>query len=220
MEQTELIRLWQAYDKRLDEHLLVNRQNTLAITQLKVQALLTSMQPAKLALIVFGLLWVGAIDFILIQTFSVALSFFWISALLQVLITKLAIVIYLYQVVLIRQVDITLPIVETQHKLARLKSSTLWVTRLLFLQLPLWTTFYLNKTMLENMTLGWLVFLFTVIGLFVFAAIWLFRNIRMENRNKKWFRLLFTGKEWTPLLKAMELLEQVAEARDAEKEMP
>ena len=44
---------------------------------------------------------------------------------------------------------------------------------------------------------------------FTFIAIWLFVNIKYENRNKKWFQLIFSGKEWIPLMKSMELLEQV-----------
>jgi hypothetical protein len=47
-----------------------------------------------------------------------------------------------------------------------------------------------------------------------YVAIWLFFNIKYENRNKKWFKFIFTGKEWTPLMKAMELLEQTEEYKD------
>ncbi|MEO6453117.1 MAG: hypothetical protein ABIN97_03545 [Ginsengibacter sp.] len=47
--------------------------------------------------------------------------------------------------------------------------------------------------------------------LFTYIAIWLFFNIRYENKNKKWFKLIFNGKEWTPLMKSMELLQQVEE---------
>jgi len=49
---------------------------------------------------------------------------------------------------------------------------------------------------------------------FIVIAIWLFFNIKYENRNKKWFQLIFSGKEWTPLMKSMELLEQVEEYKD------
>jgi hypothetical protein len=47
--------------------------------------------------------------------------------------------------------------------------------------------------------------------IFTVTAVWLFINIRFENRNQKWFRVLFRGKEWTPLMKAMDLLEQTNE---------
>jgi hypothetical protein len=47
-----------------------------------------------------------------------------------------------------------------------------------------------------------------------YVAIWLFFNIRYENRNKKWFKFIFIGKEWTPLMKSMELLEQIEDYKD------
>jgi hypothetical protein len=61
----------------------------------------------------------------------------------------------------------------------------------------------------------WNVFQWLITGsvslAFVIAAIWLFFNIKFENRDKKWFKLIFNGKEWTPLIKSMELLEQLDE---------
>jgi hypothetical protein len=45
-------------------------------------------------------------------------------------------------------------------------------------------------------------------SVFVAITIWLFVQIRYENRNKRWFRLLFRGREWDPLMQAMETLEE------------
>jgi hypothetical protein len=85
------------------------------------------------------------------------------------------------------------------------------VARLLFLQTPVWTTFYWSKGMLENGNI-WLIALQVIItALFTYPAIWLFINIKYENRDKKWFRLIFSGKEWDPVIKSMELLNQVSE---------
>jgi len=59
----------------------------------------------------------------------------------------------------------------------------------------------------------WNVFQWLITGsvtlAFAIAAIWLFFNIKFENKDKKWFRLLFTGIEWNPLVKSMELLSQI-----------
>jgi hypothetical protein len=126
-----------------------------------------------------------------------------------VALTAMALLVYLYQLITISQVDITDPIIRTQEKLASLKTSTLWITRILFLQLPVWTTFWWNETMLTDWSiLQWVVTLFFTFS-FTLIAIWLFFNIKYEHRNKKWFQLIFSGKEWTPLMKSMELLEQV-----------
>jgi hypothetical protein len=57
-------------------------------------------------------------------------------------------------------------------------------------------------------TIQWILPIFMT-GSFAFIALWLFFNIKYENRNKKWFQLIFSGKEWAPIMKSMELLDQV-----------
>jgi hypothetical protein len=211
MEDTEIINLWRTYGQRLEESLQLNTKNAVEITRLKVKSFLNSMKPWKLFTIAVGIIWVGLVDVLIINTFPAANWFFIISAGIQVLLTKLAIVIYLYQLILIHQADISEPILETQHKLARLKSTTIWVTRILFLQLPVWTTFYWNRSMLANGNMVLYILQIVITLSFTFAAIWLFRNIKYENKDKKWFRLIFEGREWNPVLKSIELLNQVKE---------
>ncbi|MGO4290587.1 hypothetical protein [Chitinophaga sp. RAB17] len=213
MEDTEMIHLWKSYDKKLEENLSFNRQNAADITHMKVQSALASMKPLKIFTILIGIIWVIWVDSILISTFHIANPFFLVSAGIQVLLTKLAIGIYLYQLLLIQQVDINAPVLDTQEKLSKLKSSTLWCARLLFLQLPVWTTFYWNQSMLDNSN-GWLYALQIMVTVsFTYLAIWLFVNIRYKNSHKKWFHFIFNGKEWNPVIKAMELLHQVQEYR-------
>lgn len=214
MEDNQIIELWKSYDKKLEESLVLNRQNAEAITRVKVQSIVRSMKPVKIFMILAGILWVGFVDVLIVNLFSVANPFFLISAGIQVLLTKLAIGIYLYQLILIQQVDIDEPVLATQEKIARLKASTIWVTRLLFLQLPVWTTFYWNAGMLKNGNPVLYLIQALVTGLFTFLAIWLFRNINYANRDKKWFKLIFNGKEWNPVIKSMELLGQIHEYRN------
>lgn len=204
MQDTELINLWKSYDKKLDENLSFNKKNAEQITKLKVQSLLASMRPLKIFTSIIGIVWVGFVDILIINLFMVANPFFLISAIIQVLLTKLAIGIYLYQLILIHHIDISEPIVETQEKLAHLKSSTLWVARFLFLQLPVWTTFYLNESMLEDGNM--FLYALQLIGTLslTLMATWLFRNIKYDNRDKKWFQFLFSGAEWTPIIKSLE----------------
>ncbi len=216
MENTDIINLWKSYDKKLEENLVLNKKNAADITKLKVHSLLQSMKPLKIFTILIGILWIGFIDTLIISSFRIGSPYFLISAIIQVVLTKLAIGIYLYQLILIQKVDISKPILNTQEKLSRLKSSTLWVTRLLFLQLPVWTTFYLNESMLTNQNIWLYILQFLVTASFSYIAIWLFFNIRYENRDKKWFRLIFEGKEWTPIIKSIELYEEIEEFKRQE----
>jgi hypothetical protein len=213
MEEAALLNLWKAYDKKLETSLAFNRKNAEDITKIKIRSLLGSMRPLKILAILTGLLWVGSIDVLIISTYQVATPFFLISAGIQVLLTKMAIGVYLYQLILIHQTDITAPILETQHKLAKLKTSTLWVTRLLFLQLPVWTTFYWNRSMLENGHAILYLIQFLITLSMTYLVVWLFLNIRYENREKKWFRLILGGAEWDPVMKSFDLLNQTEELK-------
>ena len=202
MEDTKLINLWNSYDEKFNDSYLLIQKNTLDISRLKVKNFLSSMQPIKIFTVLVGIIWVGIIGTVIINLFIFAYSkvslFFLFSAGIQVLLTAIAIVVYIYQLILIYQVDISEPVLKTQETLARLKTSTLWVTRILFLQLPVWTTFYLHESVIKSGNVPYLIINGVITLSFVYISIWLFLNIKYENRNKKWFRLIFDGKEWTP----------------------
>lgn len=218
MKELELKKLWQTTHDKLEENIVLNKKNTRDITRMNVQHLLGSMKPLKIFTLVIGFLWVGFggmfLGSIYLHSFSEANKFFLFSGSIQVGLTAMAIFVYLYQIITIYQVDVTDSIINTQKKISTLKITTLWVHRILFLQLPVWTTFWWNETIMNDWgVLQWSIRLFFTVS-FTAVAIWLFINIKYENRNKKWFQLLFHGKEWTPLMKSMELLEQVEEYKD------
>ena len=211
MEDKDILSLWRSYDERLQESLVLNRKNAEEITRIKVQSFLSSMKPMKLLTIIVGLLWVCLVDTVLVASFHVASPFFYISMGIQVLLTKIAIGVYLYQLYLLNKADVSEPVLNTQERIAQLKSSTIWVTRLLFLQLPVWTTFFWSGSFFAEAAAWQIAIPVTITALFTWAAVWLFVHIRFENKDKKWFRLIFRGKEWDPMLKANELLKQVQE---------
>lgn len=213
MEPSEIINLWKAYDRKLEASLLLNQSNAIELTRLKTKSLLSSMTPLKLFTIIVGMLWVSIggtlVSHLFVHAYVSVSPFFLYSATFQLLLTAIAIVIYLYQLVLIHQVDITDTLIKTQKRLAQLKSSTLWVARILLLQLPAWTTFYWSMDLFKSGHLPY-IFLNSVVTLMAIAvSLWLFINIRYENKEKKWFKLIFEGKEWTPVIKAIELHKEI-----------
>jgi hypothetical protein len=215
MDATNIIGLWKAYDQKLTHSLQLNKKLAAEVTWLKVESLLGSMKPIKIFTIVVGVVWVLFVDLLIVGGWGKASPYFLTAAIIQVVLSKLAIGIYIYHLVLINQINIYEPVLATQQKLARLKTTTLWITRLLFLQLPVWTFFYISPSMLQNATWVFYTVQVSVTGLSIAASWWLFRNIRYENRDKKWFRLLFAGKDWQPAIRAMELLRELD---DFEKE--
>jgi hypothetical protein len=218
MNEFELKKLWQVSNDKLEKSSLIVSANTEAISRMSAHNFIGSMKLIKIITLLIGIIWVGigatVLSQIYIHAFSEANKFFLISASVQVLLTAIAVIIYVYQLIKIYQVELSDPILITQKRIAQLKMSTLWSARILMLQLPVWTTFWWNETMLtEWSVLQWIpVTLCTL--LFGFAAIWLFFNIKYENRNKKWFKLIFNGSEWTPLMKSMQILEQIGDYDD------
>jgi len=218
INEIELKKLWQTTNEKLEESIVLNRENADEISKMKVHNFLSSMKPIKIFTLLVGVLWVGIAGTVVINlfisTFYSVNLFFLFSAAIQIGLTAIALYIYIYQLVTINQVDLSEPILKTQKRITNLKTSSLWVTRILFLQLPVWTTFHLNASMLESG--NWMLWIFqSIITLsFTYIAIWLFFNIKYENKDKKWFKLIFNGKEWTPLMKAMELSEQIEDYKD------
>jgi hypothetical protein len=215
MNEMELKSLWQANNEKLAQILVINKANAEDITRIKVHRFLGSMKPIKIFTVLVGVLWVGfgisVLSSIYFNSFWLANKFFLFSATIQVLLTAIALLIYFYQLIKIYHVEMFDSIFQTQKTLAKLKISTLWATRILILQLPVWTTFWWNETMLANWNLWQWTITVLVTLVFTFVALWLFFNIKYENRHKKWFNFIFNGQEWTPLIKSMDLLEQVDE---------
>lgn len=207
MTDNELKLLWQQSDRKLDDILAFTRHNREEITRIKLEGTIRGMRPAKWVALSLGLAWVVGMDILLFTVLWHATSFLFVSALIQILVTKLAILIYMYQLAVIDRIDFDGPIVLTMRRLSKLRSMTMLSTRVLLLQLPVWTTFYITDDMIQHAPWwGW-VLQGAVTLSFTLAAIWLFFNIRLENKDRTWFRLLFAGREWQPILKAMELYE-------------
>ena len=207
MQESELIALWRSYNQKLEENLVLNRQNASAITLIKIKSLVSSMVPMKIFVIATGSLWVTFLSAVLYRTFDYASPFFWFSIATHVILLAFVIGLYVYQVALIYQTDLGEALLKTQYRLAYLKSSTLWIYKLMFLHAPVWTTFSIQKKMFEHPV--WLTVQIITTLVFLVLALWLFFNIKYENRGKKWFKLIFRGKDWDPVIRSMEMLKEI-----------
>ena len=212
MEDIALKEMWANYDKKLEKSLALNHR---LITEIQTQKARTALRPLKtikIIAVVLGILW----SLLLLVLVCLALStmtyyrhFFVVSALAIITTTVAAIVVYIRQVILIQQIDNSMNVVETQRKLASLQSSTINIARILFLSAPFYTTFYINKSMFEHGTIGLWVLQLTVTTVFTAASIWIYRNARMENADKRWFKFIFGSSEWTSVVKAMNFLKEI-----------
>ncbi len=208
MNENEIKNLWQISNEKTERSHFISNKKTEEITRMKAKNMLSSMKPVKIFTLIAGILWTIILGSVIVNLFIHAYDkvslFFLYSATIQELLTVIAIAVYIYQLKLIYKIDFSEPVLKIQENLSKLKMSTLAVTRVLFLQLPVWTTFYLSGSIFVNGNMALLIIQGIVTLAFTFAAIWLFISIKYENRNKKWFKLIFRGKEWQPILQAME----------------
>ena len=126
------------------------------------------------------------------------------------LFSVLAIAVYIRQIVLINQINLSESIVDVQEELAVLKASTINIARILWLQLPFYTTFYWSSEWIHRDLNFWFA-AFPVTLLFTALAIWLYRNISYKNAEKKWFRILLGNTEWGSVIRAIKYQKEIEE---------
>ncbi len=216
MQDTELQNIWKEYDRKLDESKLLNLQSWALnlrsfemIQQHKAKSKLNKLVAIKTWVALLGIAWVAFLVFLIIHSLTIAKILFVISAGVTALVTLVAVIVYFKHIVIIQSIDNTDAVVEVQKKIARLQSSTLQITRILFLQAPFHTIWFYNIYDVANGLPAFWFISFPVTLLFTVGTIWLYRNINIKNKNKKWFQLLFGTPEWTYVIKAGEFIDEI-----------
>ena len=78
------------------------------------------------------------------------------------------------------------------------------------LQLPFWTTFYLSDRWFpSNIGVPYLIFQVLLTGGFTYLAYWLYRNQKVENLDKKWYKTLLAGSGGKPVKKKLEFYKEI-----------
>ncbi len=222
MNDTDLKYLWQTGNNQIAINQKADKSSLDKLTKRNVSHFLSSMKPIKIFTLLAGLLWVLGIGYVLIKLTIIAYDqvspYFLYSAFFQVMLTAMAVILYIIQLSTLYSIDFNKPVVILQKTLINLKASTLNVTKILILQLPFWTTFYWNESMFKNGTLPLFILQGAVTISFTCLAIWLFFNLKYENADKWWFKLLLQGKEWEPLITSIGILNDMEEGGASDKD--
>jgi hypothetical protein len=220
MDDNELKNIWKDYDRRLEEARVLNLQSWAlnlqcfeALQRRKMQSKLGRLALFKIMVIVLGLPWTALLSYLFMHSLSWPRLFFSIpvSAGALFIFNLYAIAAYIQQLVLIRRINNSESIVDTQLRLAGLQSATLRVLRILFLQMPFYTTFLYSAAWIKGWSAWFWLSSVPVTGLFVLLALWLYRNIRYENAGRKWFRFLFNGPEWNYVVQSVTFIKEIEE---------
>jgi hypothetical protein len=215
MEDKNLEAALQAYKNKSDETWLMNVMNLNmacieALQKEKAKSKLNSLVSLKMIMVVLGIFYVLFLGILVYGNHSKN-PYFGVSISMIMLITIIAIVVYIKHIVMIRQINYSESITDVQTKLSALQSSTINIGRILWLQLPFWCTFFWSKRWIISNDIKFWLIAFPVALAFTLMAIWLYRNISLKNKDKKWFRVLFSSSEWTSVVKAREFIAEIDE---------
>ena len=210
MEDITLKNLWKAQDEKLDRTMKLNLFLLESLEKQKAESKLNSLARFKGWAVFLGILWVLFLG-VLVYGNQLRNIYFTVSVGMIILFTILAIIVYIKHIALIRQLDYSMPITDTQKKLSRLQAST-FNTRFLLLQTPFYTTWFWSTEMVNGMgTKFWLISVPVTLA-FTALAIWMYKNLTLENMHKKWVRSLVNSTpEHTSVFKAIDFLNEIEE---------
>jgi hypothetical protein len=209
MENIEIINLWKQYDEKLEKSLSLNQKIIAELQQQKAKNALRPARNYKYIAVLVGIIYAAMITFFLYHLHPIASFFINISVVIHLIVTMVAIAMYIHQIVLINQIDCTENIMDMQYKMAKLKSSTLKVIGVCFLQFPVFATWNINFELINNRPLAFWLIQVPIVVLFTYIGIWFYRNINIHNIEKRWFRMMFWGSEWQSILKAGKFLKEI-----------
>ncbi len=207
MEDLELKQMWQSYQNKVEA---VMDTNTTVIQPQKKQDVkhsLASLYLSKSIGIVLGLVWVIIVVNTAITHFNNAA--FAISLVIIAIVSLISISLYIKHLVFINQIHYNESILTMQKKIAKLQLSQLDTVRLAFLQLPFYFTWYINKNMFVGDQLIFGLLQIALITCSIVVTIWLLKNLKLENKDKSWFKALIKSSGWNTGNKAISLLADI-----------
>ena len=214
MEEITLKNLWKAQDEKLDRTMKLNLFIMESMQKQKAQSKLNDLARLKLVAVILGILWVLFLG-LLIYGNQLRNMYFTISVGMIMLITIAAIIAYIRHIVLIKELDYSQSITDTQKKLARLQAST-FNNRFILLQTPFYTTWFWSAEMIEASVIKFCLIAIPITLLFTILTIWLYKNLTPLKMHKKWVSyLLKNDPEQVPLLQAQKFLEEIEEFKKA-----
>ncbi|MEP7238789.1 MAG: hypothetical protein ABI685_13015 [Ferruginibacter sp.] len=210
MEDLKLKGLWKAQDEKLDRTMKLTLHLLESLQKQKAESKLNSLARFKLWAVMLGVVWVLFLG-LLIYGDQLQNIYFTISVGIILIFNILAVVLYIKHIVLIRQLDYSQSITNTQQKLSALQAST-FNTRFLLLQTPFYTTWFWSTKMIESSGIKFWLIAVPVTAIFSILAIWLYRNLIPGKMHKKWVRTLINGTpEHTSVMKAQDFLNEIEE---------
>lgn len=215
MENTELIGLWKEQNARIEKALAINEYLLREAINHKAKSSLKSLVFLKRAGIIAFIVYLLLLAYALVYAFSnysSAWNYFIISVSVIALINIKGFSDYIKHLFWINNIDYDGSIIKIQQQLSRLQLSIIDHAKIMCLQFPFYTTFYLsNRWFPQEVGPGYIIIQALLTGSFIYLSYWLYKNHKLENLNKKWFRNLIAGSGGKWVLEALEFYKEMEE---------
>lgn len=218
MKDQELIGLWKHQESKIDQLMSMNMQLLREQSNTKMRKSLFGIKVEKVTGIVIGFLFVFILGFILatgLKATSFQLGFFTVSIGVIFIVNIKVLADYIKHLVLLNRINFDGSVAEIQKQLIELKLSMIKSMRIVVIQIPFYTTFYLSSSWFPSQTPPELIIIQLIItGIFTFAAAWIFFNFKPENFHKKWVKWLISSTGATQIEKSLAQLEDIEELKN------
>jgi hypothetical protein len=215
MENIELISIWKEQNAKIEKALAINQQLLKETINNKAKHSLRSLIKLKTAGIiafVFYLLFLGYLLAYAFANYSSAWNYFIISVSVIALVNVKGFSDYIRHLVWTNNINYNGSVIEIQQQLSRLQLSIINHAKIMTLQFPFFTTFYLSDSWFpQDVGTGYVIFQAILTGAFVYFSYWLYKNTKPENLNKKWFRNMIAGSGGKPVMEAMTFYKEMEE---------
>lgn len=213
MEEPNLIILWKEQYEKIDQSLAINQQLLKEVISQKAETAIQSLFRFKARGIVAAVIYLILLGIVLsyaIGHYSSAANYFIISIGIIFLINVKALYDYIKHLVWANNISYDGSITEIQQKLTKLQLSLLQHSRIMVLQFPFWTTFYLSNEWFPH-SVGWGIIIFQILltASFTYLAYWLYKNQTLENGDKKWIKIFIEGSGGKSVMKALKFYKEL-----------
>ncbi|MBK7307585.1 MAG: hypothetical protein IPO01_16285 [Chitinophagaceae bacterium] len=214
MDDITLKSLWKVQDEKLDRTMKLNLFILDSMQKQKAQSKLKGLARLKLVAVILGILWTLFLG-VLVYGNQLQNIYFTVSVGMIMLITIAAIAIYIKHIVLIKELDYSQSITDTQKKLAKLQAST-FNNRFILLQTPFYTTFFWSTEMIQASVTKFCLIAVPITLLFTLLTLWVYKNLTPLKMHKKWVSyLLKNDPEQVPVMQAQKFLNEIEEFKKA-----
>jgi hypothetical protein len=210
MEDIILKDLWKAQEEKLDRSMKLNLFILESLQKQKAQSKLNGLARLKLVAVILGIVWSLFLG-LLVYGNQLQNMYFTVSVGIIMLITILAVALYIRHIVLIKELDYSQSITDTQKKLSKLQAST-FNSRFILLQTPFFTTWFWSTGMIEGSGIKFWLIAVPITLLFTLLTIWLYKNLTPGNMHKKWVNAIVKNDpEFVSVMQAQDFLNEIEE---------